>query len=603
MKVVPLRRLPVHNESIMTASTRQGSPLPSAHTSEKSDPIANLSKDQVAQNQVPPLSGYNLFLSDRTLVEAVEREGAGWAREQITELGRLLGTEEAQRWGFDANENKPVLHTHDRFGNRRDEVVFHPAWHSLMQTSVANRLHSLPWEKDPQGGEGTHRPGAHVARAALMMLTSQNEAGHTCPISMTFSGVAALRTEPELAAEWEPRILSSTYDPRFAPAQKKSGVLLGMGMTEKQGGSDVRANTTVAERIGSSREYLITGHKWFVSAPMCDAFLILAQAPRGLSCFLLPRWTPSGESNKFYNQRLKDKLGNRSNASGEVEFAQSWAHIVGEGGKGIQTIIEMVNHTRLDCAIAGAGLMRQALAQAHHHASHRQAFGKLLIQQPLMRNVLADLALESEAATLLMMRLARSFDRRESDDRERAFCRVATAIAKYWLCKRVPVHVGEALECLGGNGYVEESIMPRLYREAPLYSIWEGSGNVMCLDVLRALTKDPATMEALLSELQSTAGADPRLGGFVADMQQRLPAKAASGHAQGQSSVEYSARELTEKLALALQASLIVQHSSSAIAEAFIASRLSGHHGQALGTLPPGVDVNGILGRGAELLP
>jgi putative acyl-CoA dehydrogenase len=586
----------------MTASIRQGSPLPVAHTSEKPDPTPNLPKDQLAQNQVPPLTGYNLFLSDRTLVEAVEREGAGWAREQITELGRLLGTEEAQRWGFDANENKPVLHTHDRFGNRRDEVVFHPAWHSLMRTSVANRLHSLPWEKDLERGEGTHRPGAHVARAALMMLTSQNEAGHTCPISMTFSGIAALRAEPELA-EWEPRILSSIYDPRFAPAQEKSGVLLGMGMTEKQGGSDVRANTTIAERIGSSREYLITGHKWFCSAPMCDAFLILARAPRGLSCFLLPRWTPSGERNHFHIQRLKDKLGNRSNASCEVEFTQAWAHIVGEGGRGIQTIIEMVNHTRLDCAIAAAALMRQALAQVIHHASHRHAFGKLLIQQPLMRNVLADLTLESEAATLLMVRLARSFDRRESDDRERAFCRVATAIAKYWLCKRVPVHVGEALECLGGNGYVEESIMPRLYREAPLYSIWEGSGNVMCLDVLRALTKDPATTEALLAELQSTAGADQRLDDFVADIQQLLPAKAASGSAQGHSSVEYSARELTEKLALALHASLVMRHSSPAMAEAFIASRVSGHHGQAFGTLPSGVDVNGILGSSAESLP
>jgi putative acyl-CoA dehydrogenase len=417
---------------------------------------------------------------------------------------------------------------------------------------------------------------------------------------MTFSGVAALRAEPDLAAEWEPRILSSIYDPGFAPAKEKSGVLLGMGMTEKQGGSDVRANTTVAERIGSSREYLITGHKWFCSAPMCDAFLVLAQAPRGLSCFLLPRWTPSGERNKFHIQRLKDKLGNRSNASSEVEFAGAWAHIVGDGGRGIQTIIEMVNHTRLDCAIAAAALMRQALAQAVHHASHRQAFGKLLIQQPLMRNVLADLALESEAATLFMVRLARSFDRRESDDRERAFCRVATAIAKYWLCKCVPVHVGEALECLGGNGYVEESIMPRLYREAPLYSIWEGSGNVMCLDVLRALTKDPATMQALLAELQSTAGADRRLDGFVANIQQLLPARTAG--AAGQSSIEYSARELTEKLALALQASLIMRHSSPAMAEAFIASRLSGRHGQAFGTLPSGADINGILGSSAELL-
>jgi putative acyl-CoA dehydrogenase len=575
----------------MTASTRQGSPQPASQPSEPADSTL----DHSVPNQVPPLTGYNLFLTDRTLVQAVEREGAAWAHEQITELGRFLGTEEAQRWGFEANENKPVLHTHDRYGNRRDEVIFHPSWHNLMRTSVQNRLHCLPWEPDTisTNGATTRRSGAHVARAALMMLTSQNEAGHTCPISMTFSAVAALRAEPELAAEWEPRILSSTYDPRFAPAQEKSGVLLGMGMTEKQGGSDVRANTTRAERSGGSREYLITGHKWFCSAPMCDAFLILAQAPKGLTCFLLPRWTPSGKRNAFHLQRLKDKMGNRSNASSEVEFVQAWAHLVGEEGKGIHTIIEMVNHTRLDCAIAAAGLMRQALAQAVHHASHRQAFGKLLIEQPLMRNVLADLAIESEAATLLMVRLARAFDRRDADARERAFCRIATAISKYWLCKRSPMHVGEALECLGGNGYVEESIMPRLYREAPLYSIWEGSGNVMCLDVLRALTKDPATVEALLAELQSTAGADQRLDACVEGIHSRLATSAVD---------EYSARDLTEKLALALQASLVVRYSSTAIADAFIASRLAGQHGHAFGALAAGADVKGILNTVTESL-
>jgi len=567
----------------MTASTRQVSPQPIAPSSEVADAISN----PLAPNQVPPLTGYNLFLSDRTLAQAVEREGAGWARDQISELGRLLGAEEAQRWGFEANENKPVLHTHDRFGNRRDEVVFHPAWHNLMRTSVANRLHCLPWESDrTSGAASTGRPGAHVARAALMMITAQNEAGHTCPISMTFSAVAALRAEPELAAEWEPRILSSVYDPRFAPAQVKSGVLLGMGMTEKQGGSDVRANTTRAERIGSSREYLITGHKWFCSAPMCDAFLILAQAPQGLSCFLLPRWTPTGKRNAFHIQRLKDKMGNRSNASSEVEFTQAWAHVVGEEGRGIQTIIEMVNHTRLDCAIAAAGLMRQGLAQAFHHARHREAFGKLLIDQPLMRNVLADLAIESEAATLLMLRLARAFDHRDSDARERAFCRIATAIAKYWLCKRSPIHVGEALECLGGNGYVEESIMPRLYREAPLYSIWEGSGNVMCLDVLRALIKEPLTVEALMAEFQSTAGSDRRLDTYVEKMSARLSAAADN---------KYAARDLTEKLALALEASLMVRYSTPAMAEAFIASRLAGQHGHAFGTLPEEMDVKEIL--------
>lgn len=549
---------------------------------------APIDQNQVAQNQVPPLTGYNLFLTDRTLVQAIDREGAGWVREQITELGRLLGTEEVQRWGFDANENTPVLHTHDRYGNRRDEVIFHPAWHQLMRASVENRLHSLPWTE-------TKRAGAHLARAALMMLTAQNEAGHTCPISMTFSGMAALRAEPGLARQWEPKILSSVYDPKFAPAEEKQGVLLGMGMTEKQGGSDVRANTTRAERIGSSREYLITGHKWFCSAPMCDAFLILAQTAKGITCFFLPRWTPSGERNAFHIQRLKSKLGNRSNASSEVEFAQAWAHLVGEEGRGVQTIIEMVNHTRLDCAIAAAALMRQALVQAVHHARHRSAFGKLLIEQPLMRNVLADLAIESEAATLLMVRLASSFDRRETDDRERAFCRIATAIAKYWLCKRSPVHVGEALECLGGNGYVEESIMPRLYREAPLMSIWEGSGNVICLDVLRALAREPATSEALVQELKSTAGADKRLDTYVAGLEQHLSQKAGNGLLHGDGAAEYGARELTEKLALALQASLLVRHSSPAVAKVFITSRLEGQHGRSFGTLPAGVNIVPIL--------
>ena len=574
----------------MTASTRQIS----SQASELSAKLADATSDQLAPNQVPPLTGYNLFLSDRTLARALEREGAGWAHEQIAELGRLLGTEEMQRWGFEANENEPVLHTHDRFGNRRDEVLFHPSWHNLMRTSVANRLHCLPWQLDEASGAASMaRPGAHVARAALMMLTAQNEAGHTCPISMTFSAVAALRAEPELAAEWEPRILSSIYDPRFAAPQEKSGILLGMGMTEKQGGSDVRANTTRAERIGSSREYLITGHKWFCSAPMCDAFLILAQAPKGLSCFLLPRWTPDGKRNAFHIQRLKDKMGNRSNASSEVEFAQAWAHVVGEEGRGVQTIIEMVNHTRLDCAIAAAGLMRQALAQAVHHARHRSAFGKLLIEQPLMRNVMADLAIESEAATLLMIRLAHAFDCRESNPRERAFCRIATAISKYWLCKRAPMHVGEALECLGGNGYVEESIMPRLYREAPLYSIWEGSGNVMCLDVLRALAKDPATVEALMAEFKSAAGADPRLDKYVEGVGVRLNAAADE---------KYAARELTEKLALAMQGSLMVRYSSPAMAEAFIGSRLAGQHGNTFGTLPTGVDEKGILNGVVEPL-
>ena len=542
---------------------------------------------QQSLNQVPPLSDYNLFLGDKTLVEAVSRGGADWAAPQLKELGRLLGTEEAQRWGFEANENTPVLHTHDPYGNRRDEVVFHPSWHNLMRTSVEHKLHSLPWLEK--------RKGAQVARAVLMMMTAQNEAGHTCPISMTFSGLAALQVEPELMREWSPKVLSSAYDPRFLPAQEKSGVLLGMGMTEKQGGSDVRANTTRAERIGSSREYLITGHKWFCSAPMCDAFLILAQSEKGLSCFLLPRWTPAGEKNSFLIQRLKDKMGNRSNASSEVEFADAWACLVGEEGRGVATIIEMVNHTRLDCAIASAALMRQALVQAVHHCSHRQAFGKLLIDQPLMRNVLADLAIESQAATLLAVRLAAAFDARESDESERAFARVATAISKFWLCKRSPVHVGEALECLGGNGYVEESLMPRLYREAPLYSIWEGSGNVICLDVLRALSREPAALDSLIDEFRSARGKDQRLDAWLSRVETDLTGSLKQSLKNGRGDLESHARRLTESLALALQGALMVQHASAEAAGAFLASRLSGDRGQTFGTLPPSADVSSVL--------
>jgi putative acyl-CoA dehydrogenase len=546
-------------------------------------------------NQVEALVGYNLFTSDRTLLEAVKREGGAWAVEQISDLGELLGTEEAQRWGVEANENTPVLHTHDRNGNRRDEVVFHPSWHRLMKTSIGHRLHSLPWLE--------RRAGAHVARAALMMITVQNEAGHTCPVSMTFSGLATLRAEPELVRRWEPAVLSSAYDPRFAPAQDKRGLMLGMGMTEKQGGSDLRGNATRGQRIGNSREYLITGHKWFCSAPMCDAFLILAQTDKGLSCFLLPRWTPAGEKNNFFIQRLKDKMGNRSNASSEVEFGKSWAQMVGEEGRGVNTIIEMVNHTRLDCAVASAGLMRQALVQALHYCRRRKAFGKLLIDQPLMRNVLADLALESEAATLLAIRLAASFDARDKDEHERAFCRIATAFSKYWLCKRSPVFLGEALECLGGNGYVEDSGMPRLYREAPLYGIWEGSGNVICLDILRALTREPATLDAVLQELHAARGHDNDLDSYLAQVETDLTNCLKQGLKNGGGEAEVRARSLAEHLALALQAALMVRHAPEGFAQAFIRSRIAGNHGQSFGTLPPDLNLMQLIDAAMAALP
>ncbi len=529
-------------------------------------------------NQPPALVNYNLFATDRVLAEALDREGAQWARPRLEEFGRLTGADEAIRWGFQANENPPVLRTHDRFGHRIDEVEFHPAWHEVMRLSIEHGLASLPWT-DP-------KEGAHVARAALMLLASQNEAGHTCPVSMTYAVVPALRKQSDLAREWEPYIHSARYDPLARPVSEKSGATMGMAMTEKQGGSDVRANTTVAER-GNAGEYFLTGHKWFCSAPMCDAFLVLAQALGGLTCFLLPRWTPDGERNRFYIQRLKSKLGNRSNASCEVEYEAAWARRVGEEGRGVATISDMVQHTRLDCVIGSTSLMRQALVQAIHHARHRKAFGRLLIDQPLMQNVLADLALESEAATILMMRLARAFDARETDSSEHGFARLATAVAKYWVCKRAPVQVNEALECLAGNGFVEECVMPRLYREAPLNSIWEGSGNVICLDILRAMNKEPEAVESVLGEIRLATGGDRRFDAFTGALEKDLTASA----------TELEARRLAERMALALQASLLIRHSVHEVADGFCTSRLAGDGGRSFGTLPPATNFKAILDR------
>jgi putative acyl-CoA dehydrogenase len=533
------------------------------------------------ENQAPPLADYNLFTSDTALVEAVRREGAAWIEDRAVELGRILGGEEAIAWGFDANNNPPTLHTHDAGGQRLDLVRFHPAWHELMRLSVANGLHNLPWANP--------RAGAHAARAALFFLAGQNESGHGCPISMTYAAVPTLRRQPELARVWEPRIASTAYDPRYLPAEQKDGVLVGMAMTEKQGGSDVRANTTRAKaagRGGPGNEYRLTGHKWFCSAPMCDAFLVLAQAPGGLSCFLLPRWTPDGRRNHFFLQRLKNKLGNRSNASSEVEFDDAYATLVGEEGRGVRTIVEMVNHTRLDCTLGSASMMRQAVVQATHHARHRAAFGRRLAEQPLMHNVLADLCLESEAATLVAMRLARAYDSR--DEAEARLRRIGTAVAKYWVCKRAVAHVGEALECLGGNGFVEDSIMPRLYRESPLNSIWEGSGNVICLDVLRAIAGDGATIEALLAEIELARGGDRRLDAAAGELRATW---------RGLADDERQARRLVERLAIVWQASLLARHSPAAVADAFCASRLTPDGGRALGTLPCGVELRAIIER------
>jgi putative acyl-CoA dehydrogenase len=535
-------------------------------------------------NQPPPLEGYNTFESDRVLVEALRREGADWAEESARELGAICGRPQTLRLGVQANENPPKLRTHDRFGNRIDEVEFHPAWHELLRLSVERGLHALPW-RDP-------KPGGHVARAAMFMLTSQVEAGVGCPISMTYSVIPALRVQPELAEEWESRFLSLEYDERMVPAPDKKGALCGMGMTEKQGGSDVRANTTTARPLnggGPGSDYEITGHKWFFSAPMCDAFLVLAQADGGLSCFLMPRFTPDGERNRIHLQRLKDKLGNRSNASSEVEFRAAWARLVGEEGRGVPTIIEMVNHTRLDCAVGSATGMRAGVALASWHAAHRSAFGKRLIDQPLMQNVLADLAIESEAATVSALRLARAYDEAiAGDEQAEQLKRLANAVLKYWICKRGPAHAAEALECLGGNGYVEESGMPRLYRESPLASIWEGSGNVQCLDVLRGMAKSPTSLEAFFAEVDEAAGADARLDAAAGELREELADLDA---------IESRARRVVEWMALVLQGSLLVRFGDQAVADAYCGSRLGGDGGRAFGTLPPGVDFRRIVER------
>jgi putative acyl-CoA dehydrogenase len=529
-------------------------------------------------NQPPPHTGHDAFAEDVALAEAVARQGAGWAVGELHALGRLAGSPEWIERGEAANANLPQLRTHDRYGNRIDEVRYHPAYHDITATAVAHGLHAAPWRDDaPQG--------AHVARAAKSILWTRVDAGHLCPMSMTYAVVPSLRAQPELADEWVPRVTTSVYDPASRPAGEKAGALFGMAMTEKQGGSDVRANTTRAERTGDGT-YLLTGHKWFCSAPMSDAFLVLAQAPDGLTCFLLPRWLPDGARNVFRLQRLKDKLGDRSNASSEVEFDRTVAWRVGEEGRGVPTIIQMVGHTRLDCAVGAAGSMRHGVAEAYWHAAHRAAFGKRLLEQPLMRAVLADLAVESEAATALALRVAAAFDRAPDDEHEAGLQRLATPVAKYWLCKRAPVHAAEALECLGGNGYVEESGMPRLFRQSPLNGIWEGSGNVQCLDVLRVGARNPEAVEAFLAECAAAAGADRRLDDAVA----RLPGDL--GRAG-----EADARRLTERLALCMQGALLVRHGDQSVADAFCATRLDGDHGAAFGTMPSGVAIEGVLSR------
>jgi putative acyl-CoA dehydrogenase len=543
--------------------------------------------DQVANqvtNQPPPLEPYNLLQTDRVLQAALLREKAGWAVDELHALGKTLGEPETIRLGFAANTNPPVLRAFDRYGHRIDEVEFHPAWHALLSLAVAAGLHSSPW--------AAPRAGAHVARAAGTFMLAQIESGVYCPIAMTYGAVPALRHAPAAAAEWLPRIFARQYDPRFRPAAEKTGALLGMAMTENQGGSDLRTNTTQAEFRGSDgprRLFRLTGQKWFMSAPMCDAFLVLAQAKGGLSCFLVPRWTHDGNRNAIHLLRLKDKLGNRSNASSEVELAGAEGELIGEEGRGIPTIIEMSNYARLDCAIGSSGLIRQAVAQAIHHASYRVAFQKKLIDQPLMINVLADLGLESEAATVLIMRLARAYD--EDDEAALIWRRVMTPAAKFWICKRAPIVAAEAMEVLGGSGYVEECVMPRLYREVPVNSIWEGAGNIMCLDVLRALERMPDAAELLLREVAESAQADRRLQNAVSRLERKLRAADWKNEAQ--------ARTIVRDLVLAMQGALLLRHAPASVAEAFCLSRLGEEPGGTLGLLPPGVDCRAIVGRAA----
>ena len=525
-------------------------------------------------NQVPPLVGHDPIAGDAALAEACLRHADAATLESLTDLGRLAGSEQAQEWGRVANENPPSLRTHDRYGHRIDEVEFHPYWHDLMRTAVGNGLAGAPWT-DPS-------PHAHVRRAVGYVGWTQVEMGHACPTTMTYAVVPALRRAPELAARYEPGLTSTTYQFGLADPVTKRGLVAGMGMTEKQGGSDVRANTTraVARPDGT---YALTGHKWFTSAPMSDLFLVLAHLEEGVSCFLVPRVLPDGSRNVFRVQRLKDKLGDRSNASSEVEFDGTTGWLVGEPGRGVPAIIEMVNTTRLDCVLGSAATVRAALTQAIHHARHRRAFGALLVDQPLMQNVLADLAVESEAATALAVRLAAALDAGES-----AFLRLAGAAAKFWVCKRTPGVVAEAMEVLGGNGYVEDSGLPRLYRQAPLNSIWEGSGNVIALDVLRAMGRSSDTLAAVSAEIELARGADSRFDDAVKRLHAEL------GDPDG---LPLRARRVAGLLALCLQGSLLLRHAPAAVADAFCASRLGGDWAAVLGTLPSDLATREIVDR------
>jgi len=543
-------------------------------------PPSILSATHEVSNQAPPLENYNLFTRNRPLIEAVQREGAADAHGWLAERGAELGRAEMIELGAQANRNPPTLKLFDGTGRRRDEVEFHPSYHELIAYLKRHGASAGPWA-DPV-------PGAHVKRAALFMMYAEMEDGTLCPTTMTYAVVPSIMRDREIAAEWLPRIFSPEYDSRFIPSERKRGVTLGMGMTEKQGGSDLRSNTTTATPV-SGREYRVVGHKWFFSAPMSDAFLILAQAPRGLSCFFLPRYTPDGEVNDIRIQRLKDKLGDRSNAGAEVEFWGARAWLIGEEGRGVPVILEMGTYCRLDCVLGTAGLVRQAVSLALHHTAHRAAFGKRLVDQPLMRNVLADLALESEAATALAVRLAGAFDA-QTDLQQSLLRRILTPASKYWICKRGPAVAAEAMEVLGGNGYVEDGPMARIYRQMPLNSIWEGSGNVMCLDVLRAIAKHPACLDALAAEVAPARGRDKRLDAFASRLMDDL---------RHPETLEGCSRQVAQCIALMVQGALLVRFAPQFMADAFCASRLagSGFAGGAFGNLPDSSDFGSIVAR------
>lgn len=547
--------------------------------------------DRTATNQAPPLVGHNVVTGDAALCEALARHGSPALVEELAQLGADAGTPEAREHGRLANRHHPELTTYDRWGTRIDEVEFHPSWHWLMGRAVGHGLQAAPWEQQ-QGGD----PYAHLRRAAGFFAWSQTEPGHGCPISMTYAAVPALRADEAIAREWTPLLAARSYDPGVRAHAEKTGALAGMGMTEKQGGSDVRANQTRAVATGEDGWYALSGHKWFTSAPMNDVFLVLAQAAGGLTCFVVPRVLPDGTRNRIDVVRLKDKLGNRSNASSELELDGTLAQRLGDEGRGVRTIIEMVAATRLDCVLGSAALMRHALAEASWHVAHRSAFGGPLVDKPLMQNVVADLAVESEAATALAMRLAAAVDRPD-DPHEVALRRIALPLAKFWVCKRTPAMVAEALECLGGNGYVEDSGLPLMFRESPLNSVWEGAGNVNALDVLRALSREPEVLQAWITEVGAARGGDARLDRAVDDTLALL-GEAASD----QAGMEAGARLLAGRMAACVQGSLLVRHAPAEVADAFCGSRFGTTYGGTFGMLTSG-SLRSVVDRATPTAP